>query len=101
MTTSHAGKMEFPFDNLDQLLEEEASLPQFWFLPYGKRQIQTTKIAKEIEDAVYAYHVYPHMAMVQTGFFGTGTLPRLLRLLYSFDKPTLTDPAEFEALKLK
>ena len=26
-TTSPAGKTEFPFDNLDQLLEEEQSLP--------------------------------------------------------------------------
>ena len=27
MTISHAGKTEFPFDDLDQLIEEEQALP--------------------------------------------------------------------------
>ena len=36
MTTSHAGKTEFPFDNLDQLIEEEEALPQYLIsLLYG------------------------------------------------------------------
>ena len=61
------------------------------------------RIAKEIEEAVYAYHVYPHMAMVPDWFVRYWDLAEAICDYFGipFDKPTLTDPAEFEALKVK
>ena len=61
------------------------------------------RIAKEIEDAIYAYHVYPHMAMVPDWFLRYWDLAEAICDYFGipFDKPTLTDPAEFEALKVK
>ena len=61
------------------------------------------RIAKEIEDSIYAYHVYPHMAMVPDWFLRYWDLAEAICDYFGipFDKPTLTDPAEFEALKAK
>ena len=61
------------------------------------------RIAKEIEEAIYAYHVYPHMAMVPDWFLRYWDLAEAICDYFGipFDKPTLTDPAEFEALKAK
>ena len=59
------------------------------------------RIAKEIEDAIYAYHVYPHMAMVPDWFVRYWDLAEAICDYFGipFDKPTLTKPEEVEALK--
>ena len=71
-------------------------------LEHQKRN-QRRRIAEEIEDAVYSYHVLPHMAMVPDWFVRYWDLAEAICDYFGvpFDKPTLTDPAEFEALKVK
>ena len=78
--------------------------PNTWFSFYMEHsKYKQRRIAKEIEDAVYAYHVYPHMAMVPDWFLRYWDLAEAICDYFGipFDKPTLTDPAEFEALKVK
>ena len=67
------------------------------------KRYKQRRIAKEIEDTVYAYHVYPHMAMVPDYFVRYWDLCEAICDYFDipFDKPVLTDPAEFEALKVK
>ena len=70
-------------------------------LEHQKRN-QRRRIAEEIEDAVYSYHVLPHQAMVPDWFIRYWDLAEAICDYFDipFDKPTLTDPAEFEALKV-
>ena len=53
---------------------------------------QRKRIAQEIEDTVYAYHVYPHMAMVPDFFIRYWDLAEAVCEYFDvpFDKPTLT-----------
>ena len=65
------------------------------------KRYKQRRIAKEIEDTVYAYHVYPHMAMVPDYFVRYWDLCEAICDYFDvpFNKPTLTKPEEFEALK--
>ena len=67
------------------------------------KRYKQRRVAKEIEDTVYAYHVYPHMAMVPDYFVRYWDLCEAICEYFDipFDNPVLTDPAEFEALKVK
>ena len=67
------------------------------------KRYKQRRIAKEIEDTVYAYHVYPHMAMVPDYFLRYWDLCEAICDYFDvpFDKPTLTKPEDFEALKAK
>ena len=82
-----------------------ASTTTYTWLPFymENSRYKQRRIAKEIEDAVYAYHVYPHQAMVPDYFLRYWDLAEAICDYFDipFDKPTLTDPAEFEALKVK
>jgi len=62
---------------------------------------QRRNIVEEIEDAVYCYHVYPHMSLVPDYFLRYWDLAELIYDYFElpFNKPTLTKPEEFEALK--
>jgi hypothetical protein len=66
------------------------------------KRYKQRRIAKEIEDAVYSYHVYPHMAMVPDWFVRYWDLAEAICDYFDvpFDKPTLTKPEELEALKV-
>ena len=50
------------------------------------------RIAQEIEDTVYAYHVYPHMAMVPDFFLRYWDLAEACCAYFDipFHKPTLS-----------
>ena len=63
---------------------------------------QRARIAYEIEDAVYSCHYLPHLAMVPDWFLRYWDLAEAICVYLDvpFHKPTLTDPAEFEALKV-
>ena len=65
------------------------------------KRYKQRRIAKEIEDAVYSYHVLPHQAMVPDWFVRYWDLAEAICDYFDipFDKPTLTKPEEFEALK--
>ena len=67
------------------------------------KRYKQRRIAKEIEDTVYAYHVYPHQAMVPDYFLRYWDLAEAICDYFDvpFDKPVLTKPEEFEALKVK
>jgi len=67
------------------------------------KRYKQRRIAKEIEDTVYAYHVYPHQAMVPDYFLRYWDLAEAVCDYFDvpFDKPVLTKPEEFEALKVK
>lgn len=55
------------------------------------KQQQRLKIAQEIEDTIYAYHLYPHMAMVPDYFLRYWDLAEAIcdYLDVPFDKPKL------------
>jgi len=61
------------------------------------------RIAKEIEQTIYDYHVMPHQAMVPDYFLRYWDLAELICDYFDvpFNKPTLTKPEELEALKVK
>ena len=61
------------------------------------------RIAEEIEDTFFAYHMMPHMAMVPDYFLRYWDLAEAICDYFDipFRKPTLTKPEEFEALKVK
>ena len=63
---------------------------------------QRRRIAQEIEDTFYDYHMLPHMAMVPDYFLRYWDLAEAVCDYFDipFRKPTLTDPAEFDALKV-
>ena len=65
------------------------------------KEEQRQRIAREIEDTVYSYHMYPHMAMVPDYFLRYWDLAEAVCDYFDvpFYKPTLTKPEEFEALK--
>ena len=65
------------------------------------KEEQRRRIAREIEDTVYSYHMYPHMAMVPDYFLRYWDLAEAVCDYFDvpFYKPTLTKPEEFEALK--
>ena len=56
------------------------------------KRYKQRRIAKEIEDTVYAYHVYPHMAMVPDYFVRYWDLCEAICDYFDipFDKPTLS-----------
>ena len=66
-------------------------------------QEKKRRIACEIEDTLQAYYIFPHQAMVPDYFLRYWDLAELVCDYFDvpFHKPTLTDPAEFEALKVK
>ena len=66
------------------------------------KRYKQRRIAKEIEDAVYSYHVLPHQAMVPDWFLRYWDLAEAVCDYFDvpFDRPTLTDPSELEALKV-
>ena len=59
--------------------------------PASKEAIRQ-RIAQEIEDTVYAYHVYPHMAMVPDFFLRYWDLAEAVCEYFDvpFHKPTLS-----------
>ena len=61
------------------------------------------RIIEEIEQTVYDRYVMPHMAMVPDYFLRYWDLAELIYDYFDlpFNKPTLTKPEEFEALKVK
>ena len=61
------------------------------------------RIAQEIEQTFYDYHLYPHMAMVPDWFLRYWDLAEYVCDYFEipFRKPTLTKPEEFEALKVR
>ena len=67
------------------------------------KRYKQRQIAKEIEQTVYDYYVMPHQAMVPDYFLRYWDLAELICDYFDvpFHKPKLTDPAEFEALKVK
>ena len=72
-----------------------------WVAINMDKQEQRRRIAREIEDTIYAYHVYPHMAMVPDFFLRYWDLAEAICDYFDvpFHKPKLTTPEEFEALK--
>ena len=86
--------------SIDWRRARTSSHSSFPFYMENKRYKQR-RIAKEIEDTVYAYHVYPHMAMVPDYFVRYWDLCEAICDYFDvpFNKPTLTKPEEFEALK--
>ena len=69
------------------------------------RFVSTSKeqILNEIYQSYEDYHVLPHLSMVPDWFLRYWDLAEAICDYFGipFDKPTLTDPAEFEALKAK
>ena len=65
------------------------------------KQEQRRRIAQEIEDTIYAYYYYPHLALVPDWFLRYWDLAEAICVYLDvpFHKPTLTKPEEFEALK--
>ena len=62
------------------------------------------KILNEIYDSYVAYHTLPHLAMVPDWFLRYWDLAEMIYEAYGLEmtqKPTLTKPEEFEALKAK
>ena len=76
---------------LDRGGEQPSSDSWLAFNMENKRYKQR-RIAKEIEDTVYAYHVYPHMAMVPDYFVRYWDLCEAICDYFDipFDKPTLS-----------
>ena len=60
------------------------------------------RIAAEIQDTIYAYHMYPHLALVPDWFLRYWDLAEAVCDYFDipFRKPELTKPEEFEALKV-
>ena len=58
----------------------------------ASKEIIRQRIAQEIEDTVYAYHVYPHMAMVPDFFLRYWDLAEAVCEYFDvpFHKPTLS-----------
>ena len=67
------------------------------------KEEQRRRIANEIEQTVYDYHVMPHMAMVPDYFLRYWDLAEAVcnYLDVPFRKPTLTKPEELDALKVR
>ena len=76
--------------------------PNTWFPFHMEKDEQRRRIAQEIEDTFYDYHMLPHMAMVPDYFLRYWDLAEAVCDYFDipFRKPTLTDPAEFDALKV-
>ena len=70
--------------------------PDSWFPFDMDKQEQRRRIAREIEDTVYAYHLYPHMAMVPDYFLRYWDLAEAIcdYLDVPFDKPKLASEYE-------
>ena len=78
--------------------------PYTWLPLYMEnKRYKQQRIAKEIEDAVYSYHCYPHMSLVPDWFIRYWDLAEAVCQYFDvpFDKPTLTEPNALEALKVK
>jgi len=61
-------------------------------------------ILSEIYQSFMDYHYYPHMAMVPDWFLRYWDLAEMIYKAYGLEmtqKPALTKPEEFEALKAK
>ena len=67
------------------------------------KRYKQRRIIEEIEQTVYDRYVMPHMAMVPDYFLRYWDLAELIYNYFDlpFNKPTLTKPEEFEALKVK
>ena len=67
------------------------------------KRYKQRRIIEEIEQTVYDRYALPHMAMVPDYFLRYWDLAELIYEYFGipFDKPTLTKPEEFEALKVK
>jgi hypothetical protein len=61
-----------------------------------KKEEQRRRIAAEIQDTVYAYHVYPHMAMVPDFFLRYWDLAEAICEYFEvpFDKPKLSSQSK-------
>ena len=62
------------------------------------QQQKRQKIAQEIEDTIYAYHVYPHMALVPDWFVRYWDLAEAITDYFEvpFDKPQLASEYKVE-----
>ena len=77
-----------------------ASYPR---LPFNMdKEKKRRRIAAEIQDTIYAYHMYPHLALVPDWFLRYWDLAEAVCDYFDipFRKPELTKPEEFEALKV-
>ena len=67
------------------------------------KRYKQRRIIEEIEQTVYDRYALPHQAMVPDYFLRYWDLAELIYDYFElpFNKPTLTKPEEFEALKVK
>ena len=65
------------------------------------KRYKQRRIIEEIEQTVYDRYTMPHLAMVPDYFLRYWDLAELIYDYFGipFDKPKLTEPEEFEALK--
>ena len=71
--------------------------------PCNQDKEKRARCLREIADTYDAYIMFPHMSLVPDWFVRYWDLAEAVCEAFDipFDKPTLTDPAEFEALKAK